>query len=203
MNPAIYAAGATTGNTNARRFLTQLNPTQGAFYATIGMYDDGGIANYNGMLLSVQHRAKNFNLVANYTLAHCLSEAETTELTGPSYLIPPSYNPNGRSYSYSNCDSDHRQTVNVSSVVSTPQVSNRVANMFVQGWQWSPIFTASTGGFGTVTVPSDIAFSGEGNQIANIVGNPYGTRSRFGANGYLVATHSHRPQTGHIACRSH
>ena len=66
----------------ARRMLTQVNATQGPSYATIGTLDDGGIANYNGLLSSVQRRTRSMSLIANYTYAHCLSEAETTELTG-------------------------------------------------------------------------------------------------------------------------
>src|SRR5215471_20211526 len=71
-NPAIYDGTSTP--TAQRRLLYRLNPTQGAFYATIGQYDDGGIADYNGMLLSVQRRAHLMNVTANYTWAHCLSE---------------------------------------------------------------------------------------------------------------------------------
>jgi hypothetical protein len=122
-NPAIYDGVATIAkpNTAARRYLTEINPTQGAYYATIGTYDDGGVADYNGMLISVQRRAKAMNIQANYTLAHCISESETTELTGPSYIIPPAVNPNGRRLSYSNCDSDRRQ---VGNILFDPQFAN-------------------------------------------------------------------------------
>jgi hypothetical protein len=183
-------------NTNPRRLLYKQNAAQGAYYATIGQLDDGGIANYNGMLVSAQHRGKNFNLVANYTLSHCLSEAETTELTGPSYIIPPSYNSHGRDYSYSNCDSDRRQVANVSLVVSTPKFGNRYTNMVASGWQVSTIFTARSGGFGTVTSGNDQALSGIGGQLALYVSNPYSTRTRFGANTNLTATAFAQPALG-------
>ena len=186
--PKAGAPCSSTGNTNQRRLLFQMNPAQGQYYSTIGQYDDGGNANYNGLLVSAQHRGRNFNLVANYTLAHCLSEGETTELTGPSYLIPPSYDPRGRSYSYSNCDSDRRQVANVSGILKAPTFQNHLTEMFVGGWQVSTILTATSGGYTTGTLSPDYALSGEGNQIANIVGSPYGTRSRFGANGFLTST---------------
>ena len=186
--PKAGAACSSTSNTNFRRLLYQQNPSQGQYYSTIGQYDDGGNANYNGILSSVQHRGKLFNLVANYTWAHCLSEAETTELTGPSYLIPPSYNANGRHFSYSNCDSDRRHVANISGILKAPTFGNHLTNAVVGGWQLSTIFTATSGNYVTSTLASDVALSGEGSQIANITGNAYGTRTRFGANGFLTPT---------------
>ena len=68
--------------------------------------------------------------------------------------------------------------------------------MFVGGWQLSTILTATSGGWGTVTTGADNALSGIGGQIANLVGNPYGSRARFGANGYLVASAFAAPPLG-------
>ena len=188
-NPAIYDGIATLSkpNTAARRYLTGINPTQGAYYATIGTYDDGGIADYNGMLISVQRRAKLMNLQANYTWAHCLSETETTELTGPSYIIPPAVNPNGRRLSYSNCDSDRRQVANISLILNSPTFANNITRMLASGWQLSTIFTATTGSFFSVTTGSDTSLTGVGTAYAINPSNPYGTRTGFGTKGYLTA----------------
>jgi hypothetical protein len=176
-------------NTNyaARRFLTKINPTQGAYFNTIAQYDDGGIADYNGMLISLQRRAKLMNLVANYTYAHCLSETETTELTGPSYIIPPAVNPNGRRLSYSNCDSDRRQVANVSLILNTPNFHNRMGNLLMSGWQLSTIFTATTGSFFSVTTGQDTSLTGVNTAYAANPSAPYGTRTQFGTKGYLAA----------------
>jgi len=185
--PASGKACSTTGNYNARRLLYQQNPAQGVYYSTIGQLDPGGISDYNGMLLSVQRRAKGMNILANYTLSHCLSETETTELTGPSYLIPPAVDPNGRRNSYSNCSSDHRQVANVSMVLSTPQFGNRYLKLAATGWQFSPIFTAETGGFSTVLTGTDNSLTGTAtSQIAYDAPVKYGTRSNFGTKGYLT-----------------
>jgi len=198
-DPAIngVALGATLAkpNTNARRQLYLQNPAQGVYYSTIGQLDDGGIANYNGMLASIQRRSKVLDLVANYTWSHCLSEAETTELTGPSYIIP-----GNRHASYSNCDSDRRHVANISLIFHTPKFANRYTNLAVGGWGVSNIFTARSGGYGTVTTGADNALSGIGNQIAVITGNPYNsTRTRFGANGDLSATAFSAPPLGTYA----
>jgi len=201
--PKAGAACSSTGNTNNRRVLYQQNPAQGMYYSTIGTLDDGGVANYNGMLLSAQHRSKNFNLVLNFTWAHCLSEAETTELTGPSYLVPPAYNGNGRQLSYSNCDSDHRKVLNSTFTAYTPRLSERIANLLVHGWELSTIFTATSGGFGTATLPSDTALNGESGQIANVVSNPYtGARARFGATNYITATAFAAPAIGTLSAQT-
>lgn len=184
--PASGKACSSTGNYNARRLLYQQNPAQGVYYSTIGTLDPEGIADYNGMLLSVQRQSKSMNILANYTWSHCLSEAETTELTGPSYLIPPAYDPNGRRESYSNCDSDHRQVANLSMVLKAPAFANRYANLAASGWQFSPIFTAQTGGFSTVSTGADNTLAGTGNSIASVPAHSYGTRSNLGVDGYLT-----------------
>jgi hypothetical protein len=84
INPAVYIPGncaagqfgltaagpcSSTSNTNQRRVLSIANPVLGAGYASINLMDDGAVAHYNGMLLSVQHRfANNFTFLTNYTL---------------------------------------------------------------------------------------------------------------------------------------
>jgi len=159
------------------------------------------VADYNGTLLSVQRRARNMNILANYTYSHCLSETETTELTGPSYLIPPAINPNGRRLSYSNCDSDHRQVANVSMVLGTPTFGNRFVKAVATNWQFSPIFTAETGGFSSVLTGADNSLSGTAtSQIAYDAPNPYGARTNFGVDGYLTpASNWTAPATGTFA----
>ncbi len=180
-SPAAGTLCSTTGNTQARRYLNSINPGQGAYYATIGTLDDGGIANYNGLLTSVQRRTRSTSLIANYTYEHCLSEAETTELTGPSYVIP-----GNRHASYSNCDSDRRHVANVSLVYNLPRLHGRFKDLVLGGWGVSTIFTARSGGYFTDTTGVDNSLSGISNQIGTTIGNPYGTRVRTAAGyGYL------------------
>jgi len=198
--PANGAACSSTANTQQRRVLSLQNFSQGKYYATIGQYDDAGTANYNGMLASAQTHTRAIDLVLNYTWSHCLSMAETTELTGPSYIIPEQYDPNGRNYSYSNCDSDRRQILNASTVLHAPKFAGRMTNLLVGGWGLGTIFTARTGGYGTVTSGSDNALSGISNQLTLTTGNPYsGARTRFGANSNLVAASFTSPTTGTYA----
>ena len=70
LNPAVFAAGATTGNTNQRRVLIRKNPVEGQVYGTIGQVDDTGRGIYHGLLLSAQRRMKNnLSVLTNWTVS--------------------------------------------------------------------------------------------------------------------------------------
>lgn len=159
LDPAVYMPGATTRTTNQRRVLYLQNPAVGQYYATLGQVDDGGNQNYNGMILSAQRRmAGHLSLLANWTWSHCLSDAGTTEMTGPTY-------PNPANRDYADCDSDRRHVVNVSLIATTPsRFSDRALQWTAANWQFSTILEGSTGDHSTVVLGSDAALSGIGSQ---------------------------------------
>jgi hypothetical protein len=186
LNPAIYGAGATLANLNARRVLNRINPAEGKYYSTIGKIDDGGIGGYNGLLLTAQRRlASNFSALANWTWSHCISDPETTEITGPTYV-----DPTNRSADRSNCSSDRRHLVNLSLVANSPRLANRTWNILASGWQLSAIYRWSSGNYGTIVTGVDNALSGIGGQRplqlldnvydANPTVDHYLNRSAFG-----------------------
>ena len=179
LNYAAYAPGATTGTTNARRVLVLRSPAYGAFYGTIGQLDDTGRANYNGMLLSAQRRLKaGLTVLANYTLAKCMSDPATTELTGPTITDPT--NP---SLDYSACDSDRRHVLNVTLVAQTPSFANATMNAVLGDWQIAPLVRWQSGSPFSVTTGIDNALSGLGGQRAvQVSDNIYGDKS---VNNYL------------------
>ena len=156
LNPAVFGPGATLSNTNARRVLTKINPSQGQFYSTIGAIDDGGSGNYNGLLLAAQRRfATHFSALANWTYSHCISDPETTEITGPTYV-----NPANRELDRSNCSSDRRQLTNISIVAESPHFDNTALDRIAANWQLSPIIRYSTGNFSTIQTGADNALTG-------------------------------------------
>ena len=165
-NPGIYIPGiSTTANVNTRRALYLQNPAQGIYYGNISQLDDGGTGNYNGLILSVQHRiARGYSIQANYTWSHCISDLANPELAvaGSNFTIP-----NNRHYDRSNCVlADRRQLFNLSAVFETPKFSNTALRTVASGWQLSPIIKAQTGPYMTVTSGLDQALTGQGNQRA-------------------------------------
>ena len=176
-NPAIYIPGSctingaflstcsTTANTNTRRLLNLLSPSQGIYYGNISQLDDGGTANYNGLVLSLQKRsAKGYSIQANYTWSHCISDLANPELAvaGANFTIP-----NNRRYDRSNCQlGDRRQIFNLSAVYETPKFNDSKLRLFASGWQISPIIRAITGPYLTVTSGLDQALTGQGGQRA-------------------------------------
>ena len=197
MDPAVYIPGlcgktacSSLANTNQRRVLYLMNPAAGQYYSTIGMLDDGGKADYNGLLLTFQKRmSKNVSVLANWTWSHCISDPETTELTGPTYV-----NPANRALDRGNCDSDVRHVINVSLIAQSPKFSNHALNVIASNWRLSTIFRANTGNYSTVTTGVDNALTGIAGQRPNqITADVYGTRA---VNNYLVKAAFASPATG-------
>jgi hypothetical protein len=168
INPAVFVPGATTGNTNARRVLSRIDPVKGAPYATIAQTDDGSNASYNGLLTSVQHRfSHNFTALSNYTFSHCLNEGDVSgDLTGPQYQ-----DPNNRRGSRGNCGYDRRHIFNNSIVVTSPKFSSHAVQAIAGNWQLSGILSIQSGAFWTVTSGRDNSLTGVNLDRPDLVGN--------------------------------
>jgi hypothetical protein len=167
-----YTVCSTNGNLNQRRPLYLQNPDQGKYYAGISQLDDGGTANYNGFLLSVQKRlSRGVSVLANHTWSHCISDTWDAALTGGGVNISSV----GRRNAYrGNCQNgDVRHAFNLSAVLQTPRFSNRTLGLIAGDWQLSPIIQARSAQFFSVTLGVDTALSGTANQVPNLVGNPY------------------------------
>jgi hypothetical protein len=168
IDPAIYGPGATTANTNSRRVLIALNPVQGALYSTIAQTDDGNVAHYNGLLLSVEHRfAHHFNWLANYTYSQCLSTYDFGgELAGNNYQ-----DPNNRRGEMGRCNFDRRNIFNTSMVATSPGIGSGIAYQVTREWQLSPIISFYNGQPITITDGTDVSLTGVGADRPNVVMN--------------------------------
>ncbi len=167
-NPAEYIPGtcsgkpcSSTSNTNKRRMLYLADPTLGAAYASIDTMDDGAVAHYEGMLLSVQHRfASNYTFLANYTYSYCLSDYDF----GAALATPANSQPFDRHADYGPCISDTRNNFNLSAVaISSWKGSNVWARRLLSDWQLAPLFHASSGQPLTVTTGKDQSLTGLNN----------------------------------------
>ena len=185
-NPAVYVPGSctpgqygltaaglcsTVSNTQARRLLTQLNPSQGPYYGQLEYLDYGGTASYNGLILSAEHRLSNhFSMLANYTYAHCIGDPQSTELSGPIYT-----NPANRRFDRGNCTAvDVRHNFNLTAVLQSPRYRSRGLQLIAGDWQLAPIMGFHTGSFFTIATGVDNALTGIGAQRPNqLVADPY------------------------------
>lgn len=164
----------TSANTNQRRLFSQLNQAQGQYYASYAQLDDGGTGSYNALLVSAEHRFSNhFSMLANYTWSHCISDLWTQAINGPEYT-----DPSNRRFDRGNCGNiDIHHNFNLSAVMQSPHFSSRMLQWIAGDWQLSPIVSAHTGSYFTVTlggVNADDAANGIGGQRPNqVLADPY------------------------------
>jgi len=175
-----YSNCSTTANTNQRRVLSLANPSTGRYYGAIQKVDAGGTASYNGLLLSVQRRAKGVTLGGNYTWSHCIGDPGGLERASSGGTEAYS-DPNNRRFDRGNCTlaaTDRRQVLNLSAVATTPQFSNAAMRTVASSWTFSPIVRILSGSFLTVVSGQDRALTSSGNQRADqVLGNPFGTKT--------------------------
>ncbi len=166
LNPALYGPGATTGTTGKRRVLSILNPDQGTYYGQVAMADDGGNANYNAMLASVQHRfSGGFTLLANYTWSHCIGDGDFNgDLRGAYYQ-----NPFDRAADRGNCNFDRRHLFNASIVAVSPVKGAGWKGRLLGNWQFAPLLQVRSGAPMNITSGKDNSLSGEGLDRPNLV----------------------------------
>ena len=161
---------STTTNPTQRRVLTLANPSQGPYYNSIVNLDDGGTANYNGLLLSLQHRLSNhFTVQSNYTWSHCIADLGTTLLAG-SYT-----DPNNRRSDRGQCaGTDLRHIFNLSAVLQAPTFSQRALRTVASNWQVAIIGSVHSGIPFSATSGIDTDLNGVGGDRATqILANPY------------------------------
>ncbi|HEX4771352.1 MAG TPA: carboxypeptidase regulatory-like domain-containing protein [Bryobacteraceae bacterium] len=161
INGKAYTVCSTTGNTNQRRLLYQLNPALGAAYASIDTADDGAVAHYEGLLLSLQHRfGQHFELLTNYTNSYCISDYDF----GAALATPANSQPFNRHADWGPCISDTRHIFNISLVAqSSFGGGNAFLRALLSNWQLAPLFHASSGQPLTVTTGKDNSLTGLNN----------------------------------------
>jgi hypothetical protein len=166
-------AGATAKNEQARRILSQINATTGAYYSTITDMNDGVNTTYNGLQVSARHRLSHgYTLLFNYTYSHCLQDTETigNKLQGNTQV-----NPTNMRFDYGPCDFDLRTNINASFVYQGYNFRNQMLNLFAGGWSPSFLVSYNDGYPFTPLTGTDASLTGIGLDRPNAVAgvNPY------------------------------
>jgi hypothetical protein len=131
-----------TGNTQARRFLSLINPAQGKYFSATDFGFNGISANYQGVLGSIEHRlSDNYTILANYTFSHCHGVVPVTSLGGPTIENPA--NPKA---DYGPCTYDAPNLFNASVVyISHLNSGNHMLSYLLSDWQIAPLMRYETG----------------------------------------------------------
>ena len=173
--PQFFAVCSTNTTTDLRRKLTMANYDTGKYLGAVDEHTALGEQKYHGLLLGVQRRlASGMSVSANYTLSKCDGH--------PNQVLPnvnSGYvNPDDIDYDYGACDADRRHLFNLTASVETPQFENAAVRAVASNWRLSGIFRAYSGSPFSVTVTTDPARTGIGNQRASQVSDdPYGAKT--------------------------
>ncbi len=178
LNPVVYIPGtcgsgacSTTGNSDQRRVLYRLRPQDGQYFTQIRSTDDGGNANYNGLLASVQHRfSHGFTLLANYTWSHCLNYGDPNGNLGNGVYQDDLT----RQPEYGSCGWDITHMFNTSVVVLSPVRGSGWAGRLLGNWKLAPLVRATTGMAINVTSGRDNSLRAVGKDRPNqVLAEPY------------------------------
>jgi hypothetical protein len=169
INPAVYAPGATTATTNARRLM----PTVGS----IALYEPVSNSTFHALQLSAERRfANGFSMSANYQWGKAIDDSSAVKGTGITRT-----NPYDQTFDKGPADFDKRHVFNMSGLWELPiRFESRLTNALIGGWSLNGIASLWSGYPFTVTSGVDNARTGTGNQRADLIGDPYfpGDRTR-------------------------
>jgi Carboxypeptidase regulatory-like domain len=150
-----------TATTAQRRRLNFVNPQWGPYYGETEVLDTGGTGNYNGLILTAQHRfGSNFTSSTNYTWAHCISD-DYTPAVGLSLYSETRYNDRGADRGPC-AGADRRQVFNQTLVVASPEYSNHFLKLVAGDWRMSVSAVIQTGPPLNVSDVLDQALNGNG-----------------------------------------
>jgi hypothetical protein len=161
---------STVANQAQRFYLTQQNPAQGNQYGggnSSVLVNDNAMANYNGLVTTVQHRlSSTFSLLANYTWSKCLNLYDAQgDYAGSGYS-----NPNNPRLDYGPCGSDYRNVENIVLILKSKfGIANRFTALLVNNWEFAPLVHIVSGAPFTVTAGVDNSFTDQGNDRPNVV----------------------------------
>ena len=158
---------ATTSNEPQRRLLTELNPTQGAYYSAIDQTDAGATSSYHGLLLKTEHRfCQSFHLADELHLVALHQHLGFRRRTVPATTIriPTTATP---------------KRAIATSIAGTSSTTpwwppargfgTGILRGITKDWQIAPIISLNSGQPFSVTDGTDVSLTGEGSDRPNVV----------------------------------
>jgi Carboxypeptidase regulatory-like domain/TonB dependent receptor-like, beta-barrel len=158
LNPGLFSLSE---NRMLQHYGSLCSPTTSCYGETL-LLEEGGTGNYNGLLLSAQHRfANHFTSTSNFTWSHCISDNYTTTL---GFFLAAESVPFDRRADRGNCPSaDTRLIFNQSLVAETPKFSDRLTDMLLGHWRVSLSGVVQSGlDFSPINI---LDFAGSGNGL--------------------------------------
>ena len=169
LNPGVYIPGAsTTANVDARRVLNLQNPAQGRYYGSVGVTDDEGSGNYNGLILAIQKRLSHgWSANTNFTWSRCLNNGE------PSTDITNTYpDPTDRNTNWGPCDADRPFISNTSLILQSRGAGSGLVHALTADWQVGTVIQLRSGSPLTPVTTGNLSLTGLNNQRTVTIGDP-------------------------------
>jgi hypothetical protein len=162
-NAAVYAAGATVGNTNARR-------PRAPYFASIKEMADAGNSVYHALQVTLDKRlSRDFSVLAFYTFSKSIDD----ESVNNQFTIS---NPHPTDFRFNRGLSDYDVPHNfrLSAVLRVPAFAGASApvRLLLGGWSISNIMDIRSGLPFGLSSGRDNSFSGIGLDRADLTGNP-------------------------------
>jgi hypothetical protein len=157
-NPGFFSLSE---NRMLQQYGSLCSPTTSCYGETL-LLEEGGTGNYNGLVLSAQHRfANHFTSTSNFTWSHCISDNYTTTL---GFFLAAESVPFDRRADRGNCPSaDTRLIFNQSLVAETPKFSDHLTDILLGHWRVSLTAVVQSGlDFSPIDI---LDFAGSGNGL--------------------------------------
>jgi hypothetical protein len=177
-------AAPSVANTNNRRPLNLIDPSNGRYFAQLDQYVSDGSQSYNGLLLSLRGGTRLTTVNANYTLSHCYGSPEgggaSTTNVSAGYNIP-----SDPAFDDGNCAADRLHNFSLTASIQSPRLDRLPLRAVFSDWRLVGGFRKATAPWLTITTGSDIALNGQpGTQRANqVLDDPYADMSINPSNG--------------------
>jgi hypothetical protein len=166
-NAAIFLpGGSTTANTDSRR------PYMPGTFSRIARYMTAANGNYNALQLTANRRFRNgFSIMGHYTYSKTIDVVSGDQYNEGVSVVDS----RNTALDRGRADGQPQHIAGLSFVWQLPEVKqwSWVGAQVLSGWQLNGIMTATSGSPFSATAGFDTNFDGNGNDRANLVGNPY------------------------------